>query len=202
VVRQLGWKNVRKLHFDNVFNNFRDLRGHRGLAGRRRRKFHISHEHSIRGVVGECGKVEGRDKDFRWAMFGTGESTTGPVYCLVVDGGEYNLIRSPVDHRVNLSQPGFAQYKIVFAEGIDDGVNVIEVFVTIEKNGSSVVCKRRSAIGEKYRNRSGILQCDVIIGMTEGRADDIALCTPIDKNTCRLTVDVSGEGQELFFEFV
>ena len=64
------------------------------------------------------------------------------------------------------------------------------------------MCKGRSAIGEKYRNRSGILQCDVVIGMTEGRADDIALCTPIDKNACRLTVDVSSKGQELFFEFV
>ena len=103
--RQFRRENIRELHFDNMANSFRDLRSS-GRVTRWRSELNMCHENGGGGVVSKCGKIEGRNKDVGRIGFGTREPTTGPVYRLVICSGKYNLIRSPIDHRVDVCQPG------------------------------------------------------------------------------------------------
>jgi hypothetical protein len=99
--------------------------------GWRRGEFYKGHENGVWRVVCKSGKVEGRDKNIRSIMLGAGKATIGPMDCLFIMGGEYNLICSPVDHRINVSQPRFVQNKIIFAQRIDNCVQVVKVIVAV-----------------------------------------------------------------------
>lgn len=152
--------------------------------------------------MSECREIEGRDENVEGVLSGAKESMTGPVNSIVVKGGEFNLICTPIDHRVDLGQPRFAQNEIVFVEGVENGVDVVEALVATECDSSSVICKGRRTIMKKDWNSRGVMNDDLLNAMTEGRTNDVRFRTTIDEYFDWLSIDVGSEGEELVVVFV
>lgn len=52
--------------------------------------------------------------------------------------GKMEIVGSPVDRRVDGSEPGFAEDEIVVLERVEEGIKVIGVLVTGNRDGAGV----------------------------------------------------------------
>jgi len=92
---------------------------------------------------GFCEKVDVREEAAASARGDRGRGGPGAfpvdVAAIVVDA---KVVCSPVDERVGLGQPWFAQNKIVLLEGVDNGGQGCGVFLSLEGYVGQVRGKR------------------------------------------------------------
>lgn len=104
-------------------------------------------------------------------------------------------VGSPVDGRINVGEPGFAQDEVIFLERVDDRVDSGGVLLTLEGDVSGVGRKGLMTIWKNDRDGRGRLHRDVVL-FDEGGRDHIALSASIDKDPSRVTVDIADESKQ------
>lgn len=105
------------------------------------------------------------------------------------------VVGAPVDERVGLCQPGFAEKEIIVFERVDEWVEGGGVLLSFEGDVGSVGRKGTGAVWKDDGNgRRRVKRNCVSLG--KRRADHVTLSSTINEDASRMAVDVADKSEK------
>jgi hypothetical protein len=103
---------------------------------------------------------------------------------------DVEVIGSLVDEWVGLCELGFSKKEVVILEGVDQGIEGGGVLLSCKGNVGSVGREGVRTIWKDDGNGDRRVKGDLIL-FHKGRADDVALSSPINENASRVTIEIA-----------
>jgi len=105
------------------------------------------------------------------------------------------VVGSPVDERVGLSEPGFSKKEVVILEGVDQGIEGGGVLLSCKSDVSSVGREGARTVWKDDGNGRRRVKGD-LMSFHKRRADNVALSSTVDEDASRVAINVADKGEE------